>query len=206
MDRYILLDIDGILNGYHWYKHVLRKIILKVYNISKAELLSMICPINLYWLKKLLKKYPDSKIVLTSSWRAIWNSHPEVQKAFKKYNIEVSSMIPYGAVDIDPTKEIDLSDCDSLIRTVSRVAEASALSREQQIDHFLKYARGSQIVAWMNENNIDPNNIKFVIFEDDYRDVCCYKCLKDHVAICSFYKRRFGIRRKQYKKAVKLLK
>lgn len=75
-NKYLFLDIDGVLNNHFFY--ILGK---------QFEELEEIDGRNMMVLKEIIKKFPEMKIVLSSTWR----NHPvllkELEKYFNKYEI-----------------------------------------------------------------------------------------------------------------------
>ena len=201
--RLLFLDIDGVLNGYGWEKSFLRKIYRKVFHIKRTDLSGMLDPFRVKWISKLVKKYPDLKIVLSSSWRQIWDNHPDASTFLKKRNVEIYSKTPLGSVNVDSSKVIDWSVCQRCIDSYASLF-AEQWTDEKRKQSFLTHARGSQILEWLKQNNID-SSVPFVILDDDYQDILCYDCLKKHTVVTKFYGRKYGLRKNHYKKICKIL-
>lgn len=213
--KIIFLDIDGVLNGYRWFSNPVRRFLIKTKHLKYLDGLSQISSFRCRYLFKLLKKFPDAKVVMSSSWRYAWNRdgslsddkqlrQEPVDKYFRKHGLNL-----YGTtcvnVETNPWEkydDIDWEICKNLVENEHKRQCNLYIPREQ----FLTYARGSQILSWFLENNLNPDEHEFVILEDDFMDVCCYNYLKPHTVITKFYGRNYGLRKSHYKKACEILK
>lgn len=230
IQRILFLDIDGVLNGSEYFHSFYRKILIKLFHYRCREPKLMLSNINLRYLKKLCRKFPDLKVVISSSWKKCWNRDGTVNKSFKETDLNdirnkkidkilrkrckcnIVGTIPNHYNPIYPPL-IDYSICDGLIKTTEKIGFTT--SEETNF-------RGMSILGYLVENgdifsftknpgelrykyNIEKN-YRIVILEDDYIDVSCFNDLKPHVVVTKFYGKKYGFRKEHYKKAVELLK
>ena len=105
-----------------------------------------------------------------------------------------------SVVELKNEYEIDWSIVpDSFMQFHDEEKNELVISKEK----FIKYARGAQILAWIEQHNY---NDYFQIFEDDYSDVICFKCLDKHTIRSRFYGRNAGFGYKQFIIAMKRYK
>lgn len=87
MDKFIFLDIDGVLNNTNYHE-------------SESDLsypLSAFCKDNVKAFNNLIKEIPDIKVVISSSWRTDSN----LQNIFDKVglNINIFGITPFISDD-----------------------------------------------------------------------------------------------------------
>lgn len=199
MKRIIFLDVDGVLNGRKYY---LTKSYAKAKQKYNWDMVIQICRKNLFWVG-LLCRLTNSKVVLSSSWRYGWNTDGTVKsrdgghemwrvnKLFKKYGVNITSITPSGKLSL---KEEHLLNEDKLQKWCNREA-FNGLEQVREREFILNYCRGTQILKWIEDNKYKG---KYLILEDDYSDVEFYKELEPRIIITSFYGEKFGFRLKHF--------
>ena len=167
-----------------------------------------ICKRNLFWLS-LLCRLTKSKVVLSSTWRYGWNEDGSVRKdikghdmvktdsLFRKNGINIISVTREGKLSLENNYEINEDKINELCN------RATFFEDIKNRDFILQYARGTQIMEWIERNHFEG---KYVILEDDYQDVEFYKDLQKRLIITSFYKKRGGFRFKHFIKALIMMK
>lgn len=210
MQRIIFLDIDGILNNYYFLKSKIRSIIYRE-GKDKYGMSSMISRYHLF-LVGLLCRITHAQVVLSSSWRYGWNEDGTVNldklghqmtitdKLFRKFGVNVIGITSRGAVQLQNKYEYNDKVLDDFTsRQHFKGLEDTCNNRNE----VLKYARGSQILRWIEAHNFTGN---FLVLEDDWEDVCFYRCLEKRIIITKYYSRKGGFRLKHFIKALGLFK
>lgn len=199
----VFLDIDGVLNSRAWFSSPLRKL-QKNY---KTEMSSYINPRNLFWVS-LFCKLTKAKVVLSTSWRYGWDDEGKVRKDHLGRSVELTDKLlkKHGLDIISVTPDIssltDEYNIDWSVVPESFLLFTDAEKNEASIDKnkFIKYARGSQILTWIESHNCNDN---FLIFDDDVSDIICFEVLKPHVIKTSFYGKLAGFGLRHFIRAYK---
>lgn len=186
MSKILFLDIDGVLNSSQFlYHNRFRQILL---NIQNDRNLAMVSNKNLFWVSKLCKK-KDCKVVLTSSWRYLWDKNLMPSQNI----ISVDNKLKKYFTIIDRTDgKVELKNNYNIILNL----HSSLHLRDKG------YWRGTQILSYMENHNLNFDDI--LIVDDDDLDIACYPQLKKRLIKTSFYKNGFTY--KHYKEALNLLK
>jgi hypothetical protein len=175
----VFLDIDGVLDSYNWFKSRIRRII---YPKSATEIASYISRRNLFWVS-LFCRITKAKVVLSSSWRYGWDENGNISasnkgrsvaptdKLLRKWGINIISVTPKKS-ELKNTYDIDYD-----------IIPDSYKSRDKK-EVYIEYTRGAQILNWIEQHEY---NKSFLIFEDDWHDIACFKCLEPHIVKCKFY-------------------
>lgn len=200
-DKIIFLDIDGVLNYRYFYQS-------KSYqrNVKKNgyDMVNQICKRNLFWLS-LLCKLTKSKVVLSSTWKYWWNEDGSVRKDIEGHNtIKTDSLFRKNGINIiSVTRKGKLSLENNYEMNEDKITDwcnkPTLQEFEKNRDFILQYARGTQIMEWIERNHFEG---KYVILEDDYQDVEFYKDLEKRLVITSFYKKRGGFGFRHFIKAL----
>lgn len=167
---------------------------------------NQICKRNLFWLS-LLCRLTKSKIILSSTWKYGWNENGSVRKhdmiktdsLFRKNGINVISVTRKGKLSLENNYEMNEDKIDSWCNRPT----FQGLENIKKRDFVLQYARGTQIIEWIERNRFEG---KYVILEDDYQDVEFYKNLQKRLIITSFYKKCGGFGFKHFVKALIMMK
>lgn len=200
-DKIIFLDIDGVLNYRYFYKS---KSYQKNVKKNGCDMVNQICKRNLFWLS-LLCRLTKSKVVLSSTWKYGWNEDGSVRKhdmiktdsLFRKNGINIISITKKGKLSLENNYEMNEDKIDAFC---NRPIFQENINKR---DFILQYARGTQIIEWLERNHFEG---KYVILEDDYQDVEFYKDLQKRLIITSFYKKRGGFGFKYFVKALIMMK
>lgn len=221
-DFVIFLDIDGVLDGRLWFSSPFRKLWIKLHGWNKHSSEAIINPVNLHWVGKLCKKL-NAKVVLSTSWRYAWGEDGNllkdeegnyrcsvVDKIFRKHGINIISKTGnYVETQLQPNEDVIIKTKNQnrvwgMDWGISNFNSSSINCFDDEGKEFLQskekvihYYRGAQIAEWLQIHR-DSNFNNFLILEDDYHDVWCFKDLKEHVIKTSFYKRLSGFRFKHY--------
>ena len=187
----IFLDIDGVLNSNHfydnWYNILLHKISKKYARsgtrmISKWRLLFI----------SILCKVKSCDIVLSTSWRALWNddmtpgkltSAYKVDRLFKKWGLHLIGKTGRGVEN--PKYKPDKVEYP--------------IRWEDQ-----KYWRGTEILDYIDRHHLNIEDC--IIIDDEVRDIECYSILKDRIVETSYYQGIGGFGFKSFITALKILK
>ena len=203
-DNLIFLDIDGVLDYQKWLSNPIRKHLRG----GKFAMENVINPRNLFWVG-LLCRLTHAKVIMSSSWRYAWDENTgevlkdhsgrsvvNVDKMFRRAGINLIGTTGNRIDNLRGTYEVN-EDCINHYEMLE-IQEELKMNREM----FLKYARGSQILDWLERNNYKGN---YVILDDDISDIKVYKTLENHIVKSSFYGRHAGFGFKQFIKALSTL-
>jgi hypothetical protein len=200
-NKIIFLDIDGVLNYHYFYQSKSHQ-----RNVKKNgyDMVNQICKRNLFWLG-LLCRLTKSKVVLSSTWKYWWNEDGSVRKdieghdmvktdsLFRKNGINIISVTRKGKLSLENNYEMNED------KITDWCNKPTLQEFEKNRDFILQYARGTQIMEWIERNHFEG---KYVILEDDYQDVEFYKDLEKRLVITSFYKKRGGFGFRHFIKAL----
>lgn len=203
-DNIIFLDIDGVLNYHYFYQSKSHQ-----RNVKKNgyDMVNQICKRNLFWLS-LLCRLTKSKVVLSSTWKYAWNEDDSVRKdieghdmvktdsLFRKNGINIISVTRKGKLSLENNYEMNE---DKITDWCNNSTLFQGMDDIGNRDFILQYARGTQIMEWIERNHFEG---KYVILEDDYQDVEFYKDLQKRLVITSFYKKCGGFGFKHFIKAL----
>ena len=192
-DKLIFLDIDGVLNYHYFYQSKSHQ-----QNVKKNgyDMSNQICRRNLFWLS-LLCKLTKVKVVLSSTWKYGWNEDGSVKNGITGHDMEQTDSLfrQYGVNIISVTRKGELHLSNHYEMNEDKIEEwcnkptIKGLDDENDRDFVLKYARGTQIMEWIERNHFEG---KYVILEDDYQDVEFYKDLQKRLVVTSYYKKCGG--------------
>lgn len=207
IDKIIFLDIDGVLNYHYFYQSKSHQ-----RNVKKNgyDIVNQICKRNLFWLS-LLCRLTKSKVVLSSTWKYGWNEDGSVRKDIKGHNmIKTDSLFCKNRINIiSVTRKGKLSLENDYEMNEDKITDwckrptFQGFENIKNRDFILQYARGTQIMEWIERNHFEG---KYVILEDDYQDVEFYKDLQKRLIITSFYKKRGGFGFKHFIKALVMMR
>lgn len=206
-NKIIFLDIDGVLNYHHFYQSKSHQ-----RNVKKNgyDMVNQICKRNLFWLS-LLCRLTKSKVVLSSTWKYGWNEDGSVRKdiegsdmvktdsLFRENGINIISVTRKGKLSLEKNYEMN----EDKITDWCNRPTFQGFENIKNRDFILQYARGTQIMEWIERNHFEG---KYVILEDDYRDVEFYKDLQKRLVITSFYKKCGGFGFKHFIKALVMMR
>ena len=92
---------------------------------------------------------------------------------------------------------------DKIIDWCNKLTLFQGMDDIENRDSILQYARGTQIMEWIERNHFEG---KYVILEDDYQDVEFYKDLQKRLVITSFYKKCGGFGFRHFIKALIMMR
>lgn len=211
LKKIIFLDIDGVLNYRKFFESRLYRL-----NVDENghDMVNQICKRNLFWVG-LLCRLTKADVVLSSSWRYGWNPDGTVNhqkrghqmdltdKLFRRYGVNIISTTGKGSIQL---KQKYIFDEDKWSEFTSRFSknfiEVISSSKEERDSHLLSYARGTQILDWLEKYD---SLVDFVILDDDIQDIEIYESLSKRIIKTSFYEKRGGFRFKHFIKALRVL-
>ena len=211
LKKIIFLDIDGVLNYRKFFESRLYRL-----NVDENghDMANQICKRNLFWVG-LLCRLTKADVVLSSSWRYGWNPDGTVNhqkrghqmdltdKLFRRYGVNIISTTGKGSIQL---KQKYIFDEDKWSEFISRFSknfiEVISSSKEERDSHLLSYARGTQILDWLERYD---SLVDFIILDDDIQDIEIYESLSKRIIKTSFYEKRGGFRFKHFIKALRVL-
>lgn len=184
--KIIFLDIDGVLNGYNYWYYLGWKIVCFINNKSLKKLYRKITdPYGIHEskIKRLAKivKRTNAKVVMSSSWRAIWFGVPydkltgdkkKLSDLLNKYNIKIIDQTP---------KSPDGRRDKEILAWLSK--------HEEEVENFII---------------LDDENSFLRAFDDDKRFIQTSSVAKG-VMIQGFPRENTGLKNKHVKQAIKIL-
>ena len=207
VDKIIFLDIDGVLNSYYFYQSKSHQ-----RNVKKNgyDMVNQICKRNLFWLS-LLCRLTKSKVVLSSTWKYGWEEAGSVRKdingyhmiktdsLFRENGINIISVTRRGKLSLENNYEMN----EDKIEAWCNKPTFQGFENIKNRDFVLKYARGTQIMEWIERNHFEG---KYVILEDDYQEIEFYKDLEKRLVITSYYKKCGGFGFRHFIKALVMMR
>lgn len=209
MKRIIFLDIDGVLNNASFFKSKLRHILY--HEDDGYGMSTMISRYHLFWLG-LLCRIMKANVVLSSTWRYGWNEDGSVNtdkqghqmiitdRLFRKFGVNIIGITKRGAIQLQGKYEYNDKVLDDFTSRQHFKGLEDVCSKRSEV---LKYARGTQILDWIERNNFTG---QYIILEDDWEDVCFYKDLEKRIVITRYYGKTGGFRLRHFIKAIRLFK
>lgn len=206
-NRIIFLDVDGVLDYLEFFKTKTYKRRAKK---NQCDMSNMINRYNLFWVG-LLCRITGAKVVMSSTWRYGWYADGTVRhdipghqmeltdKLFRKYGIKLISITERGDVYLKDKYELDKEAIEKWVAGPS----ANGLEEVRTEEFILKYARGTQILEWIENHNYHG---KYIVIDDDIGDIIFYKDLAKRLVQTSYYGKKGGFRFKHFIKALKLLR
>lgn len=114
--RVIFLDIDGVLNSVSSFIYNNR---LNLLGLTKTFSYESMCPIACSNLQYVLEECPDTKLVISSTWRK-YNTLEELKDKFQKNLISSDRVIGVTPVDQDGYRGTEIQsylDCNPEVTT-----------------------------------------------------------------------------------------
>lgn len=189
----IFLDIDGVLNSYHFFYNKFTLFLDKIFKLRPKTETKMISKWRLL-LVSILCKIKSCDIVLSTSWRALWDenlipikecSAYKVDRLFKLYGLNIIGKTPRGIKALKNNYEIILEDGYLDVKNK-------------------KYWRGSEILEYIETHNLQLD--KCIIIDDGTVDIECYPILRDRIIKTEYYNGIGGFKIKELIKSLKLLR
>ena len=189
----IFLDIDGVLNSYHFFYNKLTLLLDKIFKLRPKTETKMISKWRLS-LVALLCKIKSCDIVLSTSWRALWDenlvpikecSAYKVDKLLRDYGLNIIGKTHRGIKFLKNSYEIDLENNWVDIKNKN-------------------YWRGSEILEYIELHNLNLDHC--LIIDDGTADIECYPILRNRIIKTEYYKGIGGFKVKEFFKALKLLR
>ena len=211
LKKIIFLDIDGVLNYGKFFKS-------KSYRLNVDEngydMVNQICKRNLFWVG-LLCRLTKADVVLSSSWRYGWNPDGTVNyqkrghqmdltdKLFRRYGVNIISTTRKGSIQLKQKYTFDEDKWSKFInKWPNNFVDVIYSSKEERSSHLLSYARGTQILDWLERYE---SLVDFIILDDDIQDIEIYESLSKRIIRTSFYEEKGGFRIKHFIKALRIL-
>ena len=160
----------------------------------------------------LLCRITHAKVVLSSTWRYGWNEGGSVNiqkpghqmeltdRLFRKFGVDVIGITKRGAIQLQNKYEYNDKVLDGFTSRQHFNGLKDVCGKRSEV---LKYARGSQILDWIECNNFTGH---YIIIDDDWEDICFYRELEKRIVITRYYGGAGGFRLKHFIKALKLFK
>jgi len=210
MQRIIFCDVDGVMNNAKFLKSKLRS---RMYHETgdKYGMSTMISRYHLF-LIGLLCRIMHAKVILSSTWRYGWNEDGTVNtlkpghqmeftdRLFRKFGVNVIGITKRGAIQLRGKYEYNDKVLDDFTSRQHFKGLEDVCGKRSEV---LKYARGTQILDWIERNNFTGH---YIIIDDDWEDICFYKELEKRIVITRYYGGAGGFRLKHFIKALKLFK
>lgn len=172
---------------------------------------TMISRYHLFWLG-LLCRIMKAEVVLSSTWRHGWKEDGSVNtskpghqmeftdKLFRKFGVNIIGITKRGAIQLQDKYEYNNKVLDNFTSRQHFKGLEDVCSKRSEV---LKYARGTQILDWIERNNFTGT---YIIIDDSWENICFYKDLEKRIVITHYYGRAGGFRLKHFIKSIKLFK
>ena len=121
-------------------------------------------------------------------------------KLFRKFGVNIIGITKRGAIQLRDKYEYNDEVLDNFTSRQHFKGLEDVCSKRSEV---LKYARGTQILDWIERNNFTG---PYIIIDDDWEDICFYKGLEKRIVITHYYGRTGGFRLKHFIKSIRLFK